>query len=108
MTDERFEPTPDNCTIDGTSGRAYAESWFAFDWASKEWREKASAMIFIFGDDAPDDQHWRVPMPHLETFHRVRLRTKPHCPKCEGAGWHVTQSNDCPACGGSGLEEDEL
>ena len=71
-----FEPTPENCTIDGHRFRGYL-AWDQLDWSKAEWREKATVWVALMGHkDAPHDPHWRVPHLTGETFHRVRLKRR--------------------------------
>lgn len=70
-----FEPTRDNCTIDGYSAKRNA-LWNNLDWENREWRKKSTLWVAIAGEDAPHDPHWRVPHKdkRMGTYHRVRLK----------------------------------
>lgn len=69
-----FEPTRNNCTIDGHRAKHLFDH---MDWSKKEWREKSTIMVALLGEDnAPRDPHWRVPHINGETFHRVRSKKR--------------------------------
>lgn len=73
-----FEPTRDNCTIDGYSAKRNA-MWDRMDWDKKEWRETSTLFDALVGkENAPPDPHWRVPHidPHWGTYHRVRQKKR--------------------------------
>ena len=94
---EPFQPTGDNCSVDGWRPKPGDEIWEGLDWSRAEWRRKSSLMVGLLGDEAaPDDWHWRVPHPEWESFHRVRKERPRRKPLFEGLPAPVLPQDPAP------------